>query len=114
MYTLCRSCGDLLHVVWSAESLTTTLAPIILPKLQWWRWSGVDNAGGKKGTGVDSQALPHQGGLEQVLEQKKTRMLRLLYRDPDNPDRVVGESTIQFMCLRGTSVFSFPMGLGDL
>ena len=41
-------------------------------------------------------------------------MLRLLYRDPDNPDRVVGESTIQFMCLRGTSVFSFPMGLGDL
>ena len=25
---------------------------------------------GKRALGVDSQALPHQGGLEQVLERK--------------------------------------------
>jgi len=31
------------------ESLTTTLEPIILPKLMWWRWTGVDTAGGKRG-----------------------------------------------------------------
>src|SRR2546426_3917092 len=31
------------------ESLTTTLYPIILPKLQWWKWSGVDSPGGAKG-----------------------------------------------------------------
>jgi hypothetical protein len=31
------------------ESLTTTLEPIILPKLQWWKWSGVDQAGGERG-----------------------------------------------------------------
>lgn len=79
------------------ESLTTTLVPIILPKLQWWRWSGVDNAGGEKG---------HWGWIPKhclIKEewskswQEKTRMLRLLYRDPHDPDRVVGESTIQFM-----------------
>lgn len=31
------------------ESLTTTLYPIILPKLQWWKWDGVDEPGGQRG-----------------------------------------------------------------
>src|SRR3990167_2290454 len=33
----------------TVESLTTTLDPIILPKLQFWKWSGVDMPGGAKG-----------------------------------------------------------------
>ncbi|MBK7421595.1 MAG: hypothetical protein IPJ44_20840, partial [Nitrospira sp.] len=79
------------------ESLTTTLAPIILPKLQWWRWSGVDNAGGEKGHWgwIPKHCLIKEDWSKSWSE--KTRMLRLLYRDPANPDRVVGESTIQFM-----------------
>lgn len=31
------------------ESLTTVLHPIILPKLQWWKWSGVSEPGGDQG-----------------------------------------------------------------
>lgn len=31
------------------ESLTTTLYPVILPKLQWWKWDGIDDPGGKRG-----------------------------------------------------------------
>jgi phage terminase large subunit-like protein len=31
------------------ESGKTTLYPIILPKLQWWRWDGVDDPGGRRG-----------------------------------------------------------------
>lgn len=79
------------------ESLTTTLAPIILPKLQWWRWSGVDNAGGEKGHWgwIPKHCLIKEDWSKSWSE--KTRMLRLLYRDPYNADRVLGESTIQMM-----------------
>ena len=92
------------------ESLTTTLAPIILPKLQWWRWSGVDNAGGEKGHWgwIPKHCLIKEDWSKSWSE--KTRMLRLLYRDPHNPDRVVGESTIQFMCLRGDQRVLLPDG----
>src|SRR3990167_6273182 len=31
------------------ESLTTTLHPTILPKLQFWKWSGTDKQGGERG-----------------------------------------------------------------
>jgi hypothetical protein len=39
----------------TVESLTTTLDPIILPKLQWFRWTGVDRPGGEKGIGAGSR-----------------------------------------------------------
>lgn len=79
------------------ESLTTTLAPIILPKLQWWQWSGLPPAGGGKG---------HWGWIPRdcLLKgewskswQEKTRILRVLCRNPDNTHEILGESTIQFM-----------------
>ena len=79
------------------ESLTTTLEPIILPKLMWWRWSGVDQAGGEKG---------HWGWIPrdclidadwQKSFSQKLRILRVLCRDPKNPDKILGESSIQFM-----------------
>jgi hypothetical protein len=40
----------------TVESLTTTLEPIILPKLQWWKWTGVDRPGGDEGTGAGSRS----------------------------------------------------------
>lgn len=79
------------------ESLTTTLYPIILPKLQWWKWSGVGQPGSEQGHWgwIPKHCLV--GGEWQKSWTDKLRMLRLLYRDPTHPERVIGESTIQFM-----------------
>lgn len=79
------------------ESLTTTLEPIILPKLQWWRWSGVDAPGGARGHWgwVPKSCLVE--GEWQRSWSAKLRLLRLICRDPSNPDRVLGESSIQCM-----------------
>jgi hypothetical protein len=79
------------------ESLTTVLHPIILPKLQWWKWTGVDAPGGEKGHWgwIPRDCLI--GGSWDKSWREKYRTLTLLYRDPDRGNRVVGESTIQFM-----------------
>jgi hypothetical protein len=79
------------------ESLTTVLHPIILPKLQWWKWTGVDQPGGEKGHWgwVPRDCLI--GGSWDKSWREKYRTLTVLYRDPKQDNRVVGESTIQFM-----------------
>lgn len=78
------------------ESLTTVLHPIILPKLQWWRWTGVDEPGGERGHwGWIPRTNLIQGKWEKSWSEK-LRMLRLIYRDPVNPAKT-SESTIQFM-----------------
>jgi len=79
------------------ESLTTVLHSIILPKLKWWEWSGISFPGGDKG---HYGWIPRDcliGGSWDKSWSEKFRMLRVLYRDPDNPDDILGESTIQFM-----------------
>lgn len=79
------------------ESLTTTLEPVILPKLQWWKWSGVDRPGGERGHwGWIPKNCLVDGAWERSYSTKN-RTLRLLCRDPENLDRVVGESSWQFM-----------------
>ena len=79
------------------ESLTTVLEPIILPKLQWWRWTGVDQPGGEKGHWgwVPRDCLI--GGDWNKSWSAKLRMLTLLYRDPKQQNRVTGHSTLQCM-----------------
>jgi hypothetical protein len=79
------------------ESITTTLHNIIIPKLQWWRWSGVSMPGGDQGHWgwVPKTALID--GIWDTAWQEKTRMLRMICVDPDEPLRALGESTIQFM-----------------
>lgn len=79
------------------ESLTTTLAPIILPKLHWQRWAGVDSPGGKRGHWgwIPRQCLIK--GEWKSSWNERTRTLRVFYRDTDNPTRILGESMIQFM-----------------
>lgn len=79
------------------ESITTTLAPIILPKLQWWKWTGVSEHGGEKGHWGWIPKFCLKGGTWEKAWSEKNRMLTVLCRDPENPDRVLGESTFQFM-----------------
>jgi hypothetical protein len=79
------------------ESLTTTLYNIILPKLQWWRWTGIDAPGGTRGHwGWIPKSSLLSGSWDKSWSQA-TRTLRVLCRDPRNPTKVIGESQIQFM-----------------
>lgn len=79
------------------ESLTTTLEPIILPKLNFQRWSGVDAAGGARGHwGWIPQHCLVNGHWKDSWKER-TRTLRVFYRDPDEPARILGESLVQFM-----------------
>lgn len=79
------------------ESLTTTLEPIILPKLMWWRWTGVDRPGGERGHFGWIPKTSLVGGEWDRSWSAKLRVLTVLCRDPENPEKVLGESTIQFM-----------------
>lgn len=79
------------------ESLTTTLYPVILPKLQHFKWSGVDQPGGERGHwGWIPKWCLIEGSWEKSWTDK-LRTLRVLCRDPEDLERVVGESTITFM-----------------
>ena len=92
------------------ESLTNTLHQIILPKLQWWQWTGIDMPGGERGHWgwVPRDCLI--GGLWDKSWREKDRVLRVLYRDPEDYTKVMGESKIQFMCLRGDQLALRPDG----
>jgi hypothetical protein len=79
------------------DSLTTTLYPTILPKLQWWKWSGMPPHGGEKG---------HWGWIppyclrERQWEKswsEKLRILTVQCRDPNDHEVVLGESIFHFM-----------------
>jgi hypothetical protein len=79
------------------ESLTTTLETVILPKLQWWKWTGVDQHGGARGHwGWIPKSCLIDGEWDRSWSSK-LRVLRLLCRDPYRPEKVLGESTFQFM-----------------
>src|SRR3990167_231398 len=79
------------------ESLTTTLFPIILPKLDYRRWQGIDPASGKRGHwGWIPQDCLIDGSWDKSWSAKE-RMLWVYYRNPENRDEVIGESSIQFM-----------------
>lgn len=78
------------------ESLTTTLHQTILPKLQWWKWSGTDAPGGARGHwGFIPRDCLYGGSWERAWSEK-LRVLRVLCRDPEDYAKVIGESTWQF------------------
>ena len=88
-----------IHARLVVESLTTTLEPIILPKLQWFRWTGVDRPGGDRGHwGWIPKNCLIDGEWDRSWSNK-LRILRVLCRDPNNPEKVLGESTLQCMSL---------------
>lgn len=79
------------------QSLTTVLDQVILPKMQWWKWTGVDVPGGAKG---------HWGWIPKMCLvdaswdrsfSKKNLTLTVLCRNPDNLDEVMGTSMVHFM-----------------
>lgn len=78
------------------ESLTTVLHPILLPKLKWWNWTGVDTPGGKRGHwGWIPKTSLIDGSWDRSWSEK-TRILRILYTNPAT-GQIGGESSIQFM-----------------
>ena len=78
------------------QSITNTLEPIILPKLRWNCWTGTDEPGGERGHWGWIPKMCLIDGDWQKSWSAKSRLLRLLYRNPDNIDEVIGESRIQF------------------
>ncbi len=79
------------------ESLTTVLHPIMLPKLMWWKWTGIDQPGGARGHwGWIPKACLIDGSWDKSWSEK-LRTLNVLCRDPDKPDIVLGESQLQCM-----------------
>jgi hypothetical protein len=78
------------------ESLTTVLEPIILPKLQYYSWSGLQPQDGARGHWgwVPRHCLIN--GDWKKSYNTRLRMLSLLYRNPDS-GKVEGMSKIQFM-----------------
>lgn len=78
------------------EDLTTVLEPILLPMLRWYHWTGVDAPGGEKGHwGWIPRSSLIDGDWDRSWSEKN-RMLRLLYRNPENLEEIQGESTIVF------------------
>lgn len=79
------------------ESLVNVLNPIMLPKLQYRRWTGVDEPGGPRGHWGWIPKFCLIDGEWEKSWREKDRLLRIYYRNPDNIDEIVGESTVQFM-----------------
>ena len=79
------------------ESITTTLAPVILHKLDYTKWNGVDLQGGERGHWgwIPKCCLIDESWEKSWKEIKRT--LTILCRDPDNYDRILGYSTFQAM-----------------
>lgn len=79
------------------QSLTTTLGPIIFPKLQYFKWTGLAPIGGQKGHfgWIPSICLRNGSWDESYLA--RDRILTIACHDPHNTDKKIGESTIQFM-----------------
>ena len=78
------------------ESITTTLENIILPKLQWWKWTGVDRPGGEKG---HWGWIPKESLIDGDWDRSwsaKLRTLTVVCRDPETGKKL-GFSTLQFM-----------------
>lgn len=79
------------------ESHVTTLHQIILPKLQWWQWSGQTPHGGDQGHwGWIPKTSLKDANWEKAWSEK-LRALTVLCRDPDQPEKMLGYSTFQFM-----------------
>lgn len=85
-----------IHVRIVCESLTTVLYPVMLPKLQWWKWTGTDQPGGERGHWgwIPPYCLKDRSWEKSWSE--KLRILTVICRDPDEPSIVRGESFIQF------------------
>ena len=79
------------------ESLTTTMHPIILPMLQYWKWTGISSPGGPKGHWGFIPRRNLIGGTWEKSWSEKLRIMRIKCFDPDSPAKYLGESTCQIL-----------------
>lgn len=78
------------------ESFTTTLVPIILPKLKYSTWTGVDEQGGERGHwGWIPKTSLIDGSWDRSWSEK-TKMLTVYCKDPET-GKILGKSQFQFM-----------------
>lgn len=85
-----------IHMRVVCESITAILEPIILPKLQWWSWSGLKPQGGTQGHwGWIPRHCLIEGDWKKSFNSR-TRMLSVRYINPET-GKFEGYSTIQFM-----------------
>ena len=85
-----------IHMRVVCESITAILEPIILPKLQWWSWSGLKPQGGAQGHwGWIPRHCLIEGDWKKSYNNR-TRVLTVKYFHPET-GRFEGFSTIQFM-----------------
>jgi len=80
----------------TVESLTTTLYPTILPKLQWNQWTGIDEPWGERGHFGWIPKFSLINANWKSSWDTKLRILKMHCRDPHTME-IVGQSTIQFM-----------------
>lgn len=85
-----------IHMRVVCESITAILEPIILPKLQYWSWSGLNPQGGAQGHWGWIPRHCLIGGDWKKSYNTRTRMLSVRYLNPDT-GIFEGYSTIQFM-----------------
>jgi hypothetical protein len=79
------------------ESLTTVMHPIMLPKLKWNQWTGMAPIGGSQGHwGWVPRDCLIDGDWKKSWSEK-LRTLTVLCRDPNDREKVLGHSKIQFM-----------------
>ncbi len=78
-------------------SFLQQLYPVFLPKLQYFKWTGPDKPGGMLGHwGWVPRSCLIQGQWDKSWSTKHST-LSVLCRDPENHQKVLGESIIQFM-----------------
>lgn len=85
-----------IHMRVICESITAILEPIILPKLQYWSWSGLNPQGGGQGHWGWIPRHCLVSGDWKKSYNTRTRMLNVRYINPDT-GKFEGYSTIQFM-----------------
>ena len=79
------------------QSLTTALDEAILPKLRWSSWNGYSRPGGEQGHYGWVPRCCLIGGDWTRSWAAKVTTLRMLCRDPDDAEKVLGESVWQFV-----------------
>ena len=74
-----------------------TLRPTSLPTLEWFQWQGVDQPGGERGPWGWIPKICLKGGSWQTAWSEKLCTLTVNCLDPEDRDRALGQSIIQFM-----------------
>lgn len=79
------------------QSIKHVLEQTFLPKLQWWKWTGLPPSGGSQGHWGWIPKMCLVDGSWDKSWSAKSETLTVLCRNPDNLDEVLGTSLIHLM-----------------